>query len=94
MGLGKTVMTIALILARPGRRGSNDTEITKKRKIDSDTTTPLKPKGGTLVVCPLSLLSQWKVNFLPLFFVVVFDIHKSCICYLNFVASINGSMPE
>ncbi|KAK9931068.1 hypothetical protein M0R45_018364 [Rubus argutus] len=60
MGLGKTVMTIALILARPGRRGSNETEITKKRKIESDTTTPLKPKGGTLVVCPLSLLSQWK----------------------------------
>ncbi|PRQ36459.1 putative DNA helicase chromatin remodeling SNF2 family [Rosa chinensis] len=60
MGLGKTVMTIALILARPGRRGSNDIEITKKRKIDSDTTAPLKPKGGTLVVCPLSLLSQWK----------------------------------
>ncbi|XP_004297995.1 PREDICTED: putative SWI/SNF-related matrix-associated actin-dependent regulator of chromatin subfamily A member 3-like 3-like [Fragaria vesca subsp. vesca] len=60
MGLGKTVMTIALILARPGRKGSNDIEITKKRKIDSDTTTPSKPKGGTLVVCPLSLLSQWK----------------------------------
>ncbi|XP_050373308.1 DNA repair protein RAD5B [Argentina anserina] len=60
MGLGKTVMTIALILARPGRRGSNEVETTKKRKIDSDTTTSSKPKGGTLVVCPLSLLSQWK----------------------------------
>lgn len=63
MGLGKTVMTIALILARPGRRSSESTEITKRR-IDTDTSTPLKPRGGTLVVCPMSLLSQWKVNLL------------------------------
>lgn len=97
MGLGKTVMTIALILARPGRRGSNDSEITKKRRIDSETTTQLKPEGGTLVVCPLSLLSQWKVNFLPFFwllFLTLNHFHKSCICYLNFVASINDAMPE
>ncbi|BFG14081.1 hypothetical protein CerSpe_003540 [Prunus speciosa] len=60
MGLGKTVMTIALILARPGRRSSNSIEIAKRRRIDSDTSTPFKPRGGTLVVCPMSLLSQWK----------------------------------
>ncbi|PQM40972.1 putative SWI/SNF-related matrix-associated actin-dependent regulator of chromatin subfamily A member 3-like 3 [Prunus yedoensis var. nudiflora] len=60
MGLGKTVMTIALILARPVRRSSNSIEIAKRRRIDSDTSTPFKPRGGTLVVCPMSLLSQWK----------------------------------
>lgn len=64
MGLGKTVMTIALILARPVRKSSESTEITKRRRIDTDTSTPLKPRGGTLVVCPMSLLSQWKVNLL------------------------------
>ncbi|KAM0963219.1 hypothetical protein ACFX15_021781 [Malus domestica] len=60
MGLGKTVMTIALILARPVRKSSESTEITKRRRMDTDTSTPLKPRGGTLVVCPMSLLSQWK----------------------------------
>ncbi|PRQ36431.1 putative DNA helicase chromatin remodeling SNF2 family [Rosa chinensis] len=58
MGLGKTVMTIALILARPRRGNSDSIEITKKRKIDQDTMTTLKPKGGTLVVCPSVL--KWK----------------------------------
>ncbi|CAI0559180.1 unnamed protein product [Linum tenue] len=38
MGLGKTVMTIALLLAKPGRR----------------------PRGGTLIICPMALLHQWK----------------------------------
>ncbi|KZV25548.1 hypothetical protein F511_09276 [Dorcoceras hygrometricum] len=37
MGLGKTVMTIALIHARNGR-----------------------VKGGTLIICPMALLGQWK----------------------------------
>ncbi|PRQ36424.1 putative calcium/calmodulin-dependent protein kinase chromatin remodeling SNF2 family [Rosa chinensis] len=59
MGLGKTVMTIALIIARPSREGSKNIEITK-RQIDSHRSTPWKPKGGTLVVCPESFLSQWK----------------------------------
>lgn len=54
MGLGKTVMTIALILAKPGRESS--------RKKNSAIDGAYKPKGGTLVVCPLSLLSQWKVS--------------------------------
>ncbi|XP_040374412.1 DNA repair protein RAD5B isoform X2 [Rosa chinensis] len=58
MGLGKTEMTIALILARPRRGNSDSIEITKKRKIDPDTVTTLKPKGGTLVVCPSVL--KWK----------------------------------
>ncbi|KAM5550268.1 hypothetical protein ABKV19_027669 [Rosa sericea] len=59
MGLGKTVMTIALIIARPSRESSENIEITK-RQIDSHRSTPWKPKGGTLVVCPESFLSQWK----------------------------------
>lgn len=69
MGLGKTVMTIALILARKGRGIPDDqqeeaeesmTEYIRNRKQTSGT--QRKPKGGTLVVCPMALLSQWKVN--------------------------------
>ncbi|XP_059650897.1 DNA repair protein RAD5B [Cornus florida] len=48
MGLGKTVMTIALILARLGRGK------------DSDTESPQKVKGGSLIICPMTLLGQWK----------------------------------
>ncbi|CAL5337466.1 unnamed protein product [Camellia sinensis] len=69
MGLGKTVMTIALILARPGRGSSHDqklvsgaadeTECIKKKKESSDTISS-KVKGGTLIICPMALLSQWK----------------------------------
>ena len=70
MGLGKTVMTIALILSRPGRNSPDNpeqddavnTEVTKKRKQDCNTEAPFKPKGGTLIVCPMALLSQLKVN--------------------------------
>ena len=71
MGLGKTVMTIALILARPGRGNSgvhklptdasNDTEDSEENN-DSHTKAPSKVKGGTLIVCPMALLSQWKVR--------------------------------
>ncbi|KAH1190230.1 DNA repair protein RAD5B [Glycine max] len=65
MGLGKTVMTIALILSNPGRGNSenNDVEngddnfITNKRK---NANTLHKFEGGTLIVCPMALLSQWK----------------------------------
>lgn len=68
MGLGKTVMTIALILSNPGRGNSenNDVEngddnfITNKRK---NANTLHKFEGGTLIVCPMALLSQWKVSF-------------------------------
>ncbi|KAF3456838.1 hypothetical protein FNV43_RR01492 [Rhamnella rubrinervis] len=68
MGLGKTVMTIALILTRPGRNSPDiqeqddavNTEVTKKRKQDYNTEAPFKPRGGTLIVCPMALLSQWK----------------------------------
>ncbi|KAF4349866.1 hypothetical protein F8388_021766 [Cannabis sativa] len=56
MGLGKTVMTIALILKCPGHASSNNQGLLK----DSQTDTSSKPKGGTLIVCPMALLSQWK----------------------------------
>ncbi|KAL5066925.1 hypothetical protein RYX36_017812 [Vicia faba] len=65
MGLGKTVMTIALILSNPGRVKSEDTDAenpydnifsTKRRNIN-----PLhNVEGGTLIVCPMALLGQWK----------------------------------
>ncbi|XP_071687105.1 DNA repair protein RAD5B-like [Rutidosis leptorrhynchoides] len=57
MGLGKTVMTISLILARPGK-GITDTE-DLKREYDEKVVTR-RPRGGTLIVCPMALLSQWK----------------------------------
>jgi DNA repair protein RAD5 len=55
MGLGKTVMTIALVLSNP--RGETS-EI-----YDSDSEiSGTYIKGGTLIVCPMALLGQWKVN--------------------------------
>ncbi|GFZ14244.1 helicase protein with RING/U-box domain-containing protein [Actinidia rufa] len=68
MGLGKTVMTIALILSRPGRcldnrkiisETTNGAEYTKKKKEDT-VKVPSKVNGGTLIICPMALLSQWK----------------------------------
>ncbi|KAL6989855.1 DNA repair protein rad5b [Sarracenia purpurea var. burkii] len=68
MGLGKTVMTIALILARPGRSSDNQKHISEagdeaecinKKNKDSNTNSP-KAKGHTLIICPMALLSQWK----------------------------------
>ncbi|KAK7279210.1 hypothetical protein RJT34_24256 [Clitoria ternatea] len=61
MGLGKTVMTIALILSNPSRGNSENRDVedgsgsvmTNKRKI-------AKNEGGTLIVCPMALLGQWK----------------------------------
>ncbi|KAA3454517.1 Helicase protein with RING/U-box domain [Gossypium australe] len=69
MGLGKTVMTIALILSRLGR-GNPDNEKPDSRKANGSITTnkkrdtygnaPRRAKGGTLIICPMALLSQWK----------------------------------
>ncbi|XP_047955355.1 DNA repair protein RAD5B [Salvia hispanica] len=69
MGLGKTVMTIALILSRRGHgipdgqmvvaeRGSNDSN---NSHISSNSLR--RKRGGTLIVCPMALLSQWKDEF-------------------------------
>lgn len=72
MGLGKTVMTIALILARPGRGNpeieddlATDVNGNKpKGKESHKALTCVKAKGGTLIICPMALLSQWKVFLL------------------------------
>ncbi|KAJ4901761.1 DNA repair protein RAD5B [Raphanus sativus] len=68
MGLGKTVMTIALILARPGRGNpENEDDLATdvngnkpKGKESHKALTCVKAKGGTLIICPMALLSQWK----------------------------------
>ncbi|CAN8267729.1 unnamed protein product [Cochlearia groenlandica] len=63
MGLGKTVMTIALILARPGRGNPESEDVNGdnyKQKEYHKALTIVKAKGGTLIVCPMALLSQWK----------------------------------
>ncbi|KAL4394593.1 hypothetical protein S83_004920 [Arachis hypogaea] len=55
MGLGKTVMTIALILTNTGRVNSeNDSLVTGRRR------SIYRPNGGTLIICPVALLGQWK----------------------------------
>ncbi|PIA36474.1 hypothetical protein AQUCO_03400396v1 [Aquilegia coerulea] len=63
MGLGKTVMTIALILATAQKGVSDNGEVTKGCK-DEDREEKTKStqtvKGGTLIVCPMALLGQWK----------------------------------
>lgn len=79
MGLGKTVMTIALILARPGRGNpENEDDLTadvngdkRKRKEVHTALMSVKAKGGTLIVCPMALLSQWKVNCLDSCFFLI-----------------------
>ncbi|GAB2217693.1 hypothetical protein Drorol1_Dr00000897 [Drosera rotundifolia] len=53
MGLGKTVMAIALIHTRPGRGSPSDHK-------GSSNTASSRVKGGTLVICPMALLGQWK----------------------------------
>ncbi|KAK7344595.1 hypothetical protein VNO77_14384 [Canavalia gladiata] len=65
MGLGKTVMTIALILSNPARgklenrvvESGNYNISTNRRK---NVNTLYKVEGGTLIVCPMALLGQWK----------------------------------
>ncbi|KAL2230049.1 putative SWI/SNF-related matrix-associated actin-dependent regulator of chromatin subfamily A member 3-like 3 [Sesamum indicum] len=67
MGLGKTVMTIALILARRGRGTRVDQQVITEGetkiehiKISQTTEASKKANGGTLIVCPMALLGQWK----------------------------------
>nr|XP_017219977.1 PREDICTED: putative SWI/SNF-related matrix-associated actin-dependent regulator of chromatin subfamily A member 3-like 3 isoform X2 [Daucus carota subsp. sativus] len=68
MGLGKTVMTIGLILARPGRGIPEAKHIVPEAPIDTEYPTTKrtdnglsrKARGGTLIICPMALLGQWK----------------------------------
>jgi DNA repair protein RAD5 len=61
MGLGKTVMTIALILSNPRGELERDTRCLRDRATRAHTSTS-SVRGGTLIVCPQSLLGQWKVS--------------------------------
>uniref|UniRef100_A0A0D9W2C3 RING-type domain-containing protein n=1 Tax=Leersia perrieri TaxID=77586 RepID=A0A0D9W2C3_9ORYZ len=59
MGLGKTVMTIALILSNP--RGEVEQDMRGARGRDTRAqTSGSSVRGGTLIVCPMALLGQWK----------------------------------
>ncbi|KAF8702163.1 hypothetical protein HU200_033091 [Digitaria exilis] len=63
MGLGKTVMTIALILSNPRGECSNYIGRDKIDLRDHETrarSSTSSAIGGTLIVCPMSLLGQWK----------------------------------
>lgn len=67
MGLGKTVMTIALILARMGKGCPNDQKPAVNKNVTTETKSQkstTKARGGTLIVCPMALLGQWKVHIL------------------------------
>ena len=62
MGLGKTVMTISLILARPGKgtaeiENGNNNECIKASQ---------RPRGGALIFFPMALLSKWEVRLFEL----------------------------
>lgn len=71
MGLGKTVMTISVILARPGRGIPEAKHSVSEAPIDTgypmtkrteSYSVPRKARGGTLIICPMALLGQWKVS--------------------------------
>lgn len=65
MGLGKTVMTIALILSNTRGEWSNYIERDLRGVRDRENrarTSRSSVRGGTLIVCPMALLGQWKVS--------------------------------
>nr|GLL47490.1 protein RST1 isoform X1 [Ipomoea trifida] len=60
MGLGKAVMSIALILARLGKGIPDNQELAEDMAITQHSRNR-RIKGGTLlIVCPMALLGQWK----------------------------------
>lgn len=93
MGLGKTIMTISLLLARSKRDGKSDGHSTSQPSSEGGEISSLdhqpdhlkkatrfsgfdklmKQKnaliaGGNLIVCPMTLLGQWKVSALQFLF--------------------------
>lgn len=87
MGLGKTIMTISLLLTHSERGGSLSSASASESSNDnceasfSSDKSPIPPKkapkfagfeklvkqkaslvgGGNLIVCPMTLIGQWKV---------------------------------
>ncbi|XP_003699306.2 transcription termination factor lodestar [Megachile rotundata] len=57
MGLGKTLTIISLIMAGVAKKKLSGDDFEDNW---TDSSKSLKYKGGTLVVCPASLLSQWE----------------------------------
>lgn len=94
MGLGKTIMTISLLLAHSERGGSLGSQITSQPfsensetfNVSDQSPTPVKKVvkfpgfdkptkqqnsligGGNLIICPMTLLGQWKVHSLSFMF--------------------------
>ncbi|KAK9072647.1 hypothetical protein SSX86_009082 [Deinandra increscens subsp. villosa] len=80
MGLGKTIMTISLLLAHTERGGSIDSENNEVGNgSDQSSSSPKKPSkfsgfdkfkkqkqlligGGNLIICPMTLIGQWKAE--------------------------------
>ena len=60
MGLGKTLTMISLIIATIAKKKSKGMMDDESDEEWADSKTPLRHRGGTLVVCPASLLSQWE----------------------------------
>ncbi|XP_044482430.1 DNA repair protein RAD5A isoform X2 [Mangifera indica] len=65
MGLGKTIMTLALILTQAERDKSmnlpkKEPKISVLDKLVKKNNT--LPRGGTLIICPMTLLGQWKAE--------------------------------
>lgn len=54
MGLGKTLTMIALMLKTNEEKNGNEQSDEENREKSS-----VKFNGGTLVVCPASLINQW-----------------------------------
>ncbi|XP_024534461.1 DNA repair protein RAD5A isoform X2 [Selaginella moellendorffii] len=60
MGLGKTVMTISLLLCNR-RKGCNTSQVQPTvGKTKSFKSSSVPKEGGTLIICPMTLLSQWR----------------------------------
>ncbi|XP_076648059.1 pre-mRNA processing factor 6 [Halictus rubicundus] len=59
MGLGKTLTMISLIIADIAKTSQKDSNEDSDDEWTNQNV-PLRHRGGTLVVCPASLLSQWE----------------------------------
>ncbi|XP_057956384.1 DNA repair protein RAD5A [Malania oleifera] len=71
MGLGKTIMTIALLLAHSEKGGSSGSQLITQSSTENSELSGfdklIKQKkslasGGNLIICPMTLLSQWKAE--------------------------------